>query len=637
MSTMLSPESNNTSWHFRQGRPAQHSVAVVVLTALSFVLFFHHVDRRALWSSHEGRAGQYAQLMLDTGRWGMPTLYYGEADYQKPPLYYWMVAGVAWLRGGVVGAWDIRLPAATTALIGGWLIYAVGATVWRPATGFVAALILMCNLRYSWLARVGRIDMPLTLAVSVALLCFYFGYCHTTGSNSPPRGKRARWWMVSAYLAVAVAVMLKGPIGFILPAIPAVLFLMVERHSIWPWQEGFRDSMRRLGVWWGIPLVLLLAAPWFVWATVVTKGEFFKTFFLHHNLDRTLGVEGLKPEPFWYYVPRICLDFFPWSILLPPAIWKILRKRDRGEPARLDQAISDETSRAGRFALCWFGGMFVFLSLVRFKRHDYLLPVLPGAALLVANYWNRFVEARDAAGDWRWARALVLLTAAGVGMTGAGLTALRNFDFVERLVDSPKVTRLVHDTDRMVFSQLRDALPQSIGNGLALSFVFIAAIACGLLVAFARRPLAAATFVSVIWLVGFVFYVDRVLPVLEPLREQRMLAQEARRLAPPGETIYYYGREDQQLMFYLGPGTQWLQNRAVLRPVITSARPVFVVMELERFQIRQKDWPEVPMVPVSRNFDDSKGAHRDPTVLVTNAAGWELVRSRRGLSGVLAN
>jgi hypothetical protein len=90
-------------------------------------------------------------------------------------------------------------------------------------------------------------------------------------------------------------------------------------------------------------------------------------------------------------------------------------------------------------------------------------------------------------------------------------------------------------------------------------------------------------------------------------------------------------------MFYLGPGTRWLPNRTALRPVITSTEPVLVVMELERFQVRQKDWPDVFMVPLARNTDDSLGEHRNPAVLVTNAAGWELVRSRRRLSVPLAN
>jgi hypothetical protein len=410
-----------------------------------------------------------------------------------------------------------------------------------------------------------------------------------------------------------------------LTAIPVLLFLMVERQPIWPWQRGFRGLMHCLGVWWGVPLVLLLATPWFLWATLVTDGEFFKTFFLHHNLDRTLGAEGLKSEPFWYYVPRIFIDLFPWSVLLPAAVWTAARRTKRGADA------------VGRFALCWAGGMFVFLSIVRFKRHDYLLPLLPGAALLLANYWNRMFESRKTAGDWRWIRAMSWLVLAIVSAMGAGSLLAENENLADRVLDFPIVNRLVHETDRMVLGQLRAALAQSSGIATALGFGIIAAALFGLFLAYARRPLATAVWVALIWLTAVLFYIDYVLPPLEPLRAQRTLAELARRVAPPGGTLYYYGREDQQLMFYLGPGTQWLENRTALRPVITSEEPVFVVMELERYQMRQEDWPEVSMVPLARNIDDAVGTHRNPAVLVTNLAGSQFVRSQRRFSGLLAN
>ena len=622
---MLPTELKHTIGHLLSSRRFQHTIALAALTAFSLLLFFYHADQRALWSSHEGRAGQHAQLMLDTGRWGMPTLYYGEADYQKPPLYYWMVAGVAATRGGIVDAWSIRTPAAAAALAGVWLIYAVGATLWRPQTGVVAALILASNLRYSWLARVGRIDMPLTLAVSIALICFYAAYRATSPGGTPMRKSHAWRWMLPAYLAVAIAVMLKGPIGLVLTGIPVVLFLSRERQSIWPWQRGFGDLAHRLGAWWGIPLVLLVAAPWFVWATVVTHGDFFKTFFLHHNLDRTLGAEGLKPEPIWYYVPRIIIDLYPWSLVLPAAIWTAARRTD------------GDAGMASRFALCSMGGMFVFLSLVRFKRHDYLLPLLPSSAILLASYWDRLFEARPAATDWRWARALGWLAFTTVCASGAGLVCLRNENLADRVLDSSVVDRLVQQTDRMVLRQLRASLAESSGAITFVAFGIVTAGVCALVLVYARRPLASAACVALTWLAGFLFYVDNVLPPLEPLREQVTLAELAHRVGPADATLFYYGREDQQLMFYLGPGTRWLPNRTALRPLITGTEPVFVVMELERLQIRQKEWPDVFMVPIARNTDSSLGEHRNPAALVTNAAGWEFVRSQRIQSGLLAN
>ena len=80
-----------------------------------YALLFHHLGDRELWSSHEARAAQEAQRMLDDGDWKLPRLYDDQEDLQKPPLYYWLVAGVAWLRGAPVDGWAVRLPSALAA------------------------------------------------------------------------------------------------------------------------------------------------------------------------------------------------------------------------------------------------------------------------------------------------------------------------------------------------------------------------------------------------------------------------------------------------------------------------------------------------------------------------------------------
>src|SRR4051812_46407362 len=83
---------------------------LLLLCVLAVGLFFYRLGQRDLWSSHEARAAMDAQSVLDGER--VPRLYDGRLEVQKPPLYYWAVAGLAWLRGGGVDALDVRLPAA---------------------------------------------------------------------------------------------------------------------------------------------------------------------------------------------------------------------------------------------------------------------------------------------------------------------------------------------------------------------------------------------------------------------------------------------------------------------------------------------------------------------------------------------
>src|SRR5262249_9712044 len=141
--------------------------AIVVI----FFLFFHGLADRDLWSSHEGRAAQDAQTMLGDGTWGLPHLFDGSVDLQKPPLYYWMVAALGLLRGGV-DALAGRLPAGPAR---GALVVGVGVGLrqaGRPAAGIVAAAVLATGLHFTWLARTGRIDMPLSLTTAAAVTAF---------------------------------------------------------------------------------------------------------------------------------------------------------------------------------------------------------------------------------------------------------------------------------------------------------------------------------------------------------------------------------------------------------------------------------------------------------------------------------
>jgi 4-amino-4-deoxy-L-arabinose transferase-like glycosyltransferase len=345
----------------------------IIIAALAvYLLFFHRLAERDLWSSHEARAAMDAQMILDDGVWGLPHLFDGRLELQKPPLYYWSVASLAWLRGGTVDAWAVRLPAAGAATLCVLLIgIGLGIGRKRSTAGLMAAAVSATALHFTWLARIGRTDMPLTLCVTLALGSLYLA----RGNPS-----RMRWpLLILAYLAVAAGVLLKGPISIVLPATAMSLFLTLELGVPRPgrcrvWIAALTD----LGVWWGVPLVLTVTLPWFVWANHATGGEFFRVFLWHHNIERGFGGSSLRANPWWFYLPQFLSDFLPWSLLLPPAIWWSYRRR----LWRIDAE--------ARFGLVWFVSVMLVLSCSRFKRADYLLPAYPGAAVFlgcVGQHW----------------------------------------------------------------------------------------------------------------------------------------------------------------------------------------------------------------------------------------------------------
>jgi 4-amino-4-deoxy-L-arabinose transferase-like glycosyltransferase len=341
-----------------------------LLLALAYPLYFHHLAERDLWSSHEARAAQDAQTILDDGAWGLPRLFDGRLEMQKPPLYYWLVASIARCRGDQVDAWAVRLPAALAGMGCMLTIYLFGVLRGRSLAGFLAATILATSLHFTWLARVGRIDMPLTFTVTLALGSFYLarsGYCPKTS-------------LLTGYLAIAAGVMLKGPIGAALPLAVAGCFLLVERELPLPWQvDRVLALSGRWRLWWGVPLVLLLVLPWFLWASAETGGELPRVLLWHHNIERGFGgSDVLRAHPWWFYIPHLAADFLPWSLLLPLAGWLAWRRGWWGEDAE------------ARFGLVWLAGVLIVLSCARFKRADYLLPAFSGAALFLGAIGERY-------------------------------------------------------------------------------------------------------------------------------------------------------------------------------------------------------------------------------------------------------
>jgi len=343
-----------------------------------YLLFFHRLAERDLWSSHEARAAMDAQSIVDDGAWKLPHLYDGRLELQKPPLYYWLVALVVHCRGGDVDAWAVRLPATLSSLGCVALVFWFAWRRGRLIAGIIAATVLATAIHFTWLARVGRIDMPLTLAVATILctLCSRLdsfsrpprGGAAADADTAPPGRRLNGAVLFLTYGALTAGILLKGPIALVLPAAVFAVFVGVEGH----WRQPIRLA-RDLGLWWGLPLSVGFAAGWFLWADGATGNELFRTFFLHHNIERALGenVVGRWSHPWWLYGPLFAVNFLPWSLVFLFYGWIVWRKRWWRDDCEL------------RFGAIWFAAVLIVLSCVSFKRSDYMLPAYPGAALFL--------------------------------------------------------------------------------------------------------------------------------------------------------------------------------------------------------------------------------------------------------------
>jgi 4-amino-4-deoxy-L-arabinose transferase-like glycosyltransferase len=373
------------------GRNAGATKALLPL--LAAVAFLATLGTRDLTSSHEARAAQNAQRMLDTGDWGLPALFDGRADLQKPPGYYWAAAAAGWAGGGAVTEWAVRLPAALAGLLCVLLVFAFLRADGRSTAAWVAAAVLATATHFIAISRTARVDVPLACAVLVSLIAFYRG-CRAGRTRSvsdgvslhpvadaPGSPRNPLGWHLLSAVAAAIAVLLKGPVALALIGPAAVAWLVVERRH-----TAVRLPLTSAAL--GPLVVAAVALPWFVWANAATGGEFGRVFFWHHTVARYTGSSPLlASHPAWYYLPRFAIDFLPWTPALALLGWWAVRSGWwRADPAF-------------RFGLVAAVAMVAVLSTARFKRADYLLPAYPFAAVALgcaAEAWLATRTARTA-------------------------------------------------------------------------------------------------------------------------------------------------------------------------------------------------------------------------------------------------
>lgn len=356
--------------------------ALIAVTVLLYVLMFHDLGARELWSSHEARAAQDAQGLLDSGDWRLPHLFDGRAELQKPPLYYWLTAGIGWLRGQVDEI-TVRLPAVTGSILTGLALWFLLRQSGNSRAGWLAMILLWTMIHFTWMSRVGRIDMPLTCTITWSLVSFWQGMRTLNWQRQA--------WFVLGYICLLAGIMLKGPIAGILESVVLLPWALcswklryhAERDEHNPdWKSFWISTL------WGMPALIVIVLAWSWWMNDFTNGKFIEEFVIKHNLQRGLGgdeqLDG-HAHPWWFYLARFWLDTAPWGLLLPFAVIGLFRKQ--------------MTSSMAWLGLVWFVCILGLMSVMQYKRADYLLPAYPGLALLLGisidGWWRQLNEQRE--------------------------------------------------------------------------------------------------------------------------------------------------------------------------------------------------------------------------------------------------
>ncbi len=457
------------------------AAAPLLVVAVALTLNLAGNARTGLWDRDEPRFAAAVREMRARGDWLLPT-FNGAPRYHKPILVYWIMRAAYEVGGD--NPFGARLTSACAGTLGCLTLWALGRRMFDARVGLTAALMLASAPIVVAESKLATTDALLMLWVVLAMWAYFeLIRLRARGDDdapgTPPNARAGFAWAALFWVATALAILTKGPSG---PALCTAAIVATRLIG------GPRPKLLAHHARWGLPLVAVLAAPWFVAVGRLSHGDFFRFAIGQQLVGRlTASVETHGGFP-GYYVICTLLLFHPWASLLPIALrdaWQA--RRDRPELALL---------------IGWAVGPLVVLECLPTKLVQYYLPAVPACALLAG--WVTVEYARRAIGlrSVAWGRLAVGMQAA----VGAG-TAL-------------------------ILIAATSVLPSALAPSLS-ALAVIAGV--GTIAAAVRRrasPGLDATWIQVAtWSLFMLVLGGRLIPDAEPYRTSRQVGVRLRTLA----------------------------------------------------------------------------------------------------------
>jgi 4-amino-4-deoxy-L-arabinose transferase-like glycosyltransferase len=466
----------------------------------------------ALFEPDEGRNAEIAREVLLLKDWVTP--HYDFIPRLDKPIFFFDLVALSYKVFGI-SEWSARLPSALAAVACLLITYRFAGWLFGRQAALWSALILLTSLEFFCLARVVIMDMTLTVFITLALCGFYLGQ---RGAES---GK-GRIEFLFMYIALGAATLTKGPVGFLLPSVVIIFYLLVTKRLI---------LLRQMELPLGIPVAILTAAPWYLLAELRNPG-YLHYFLWEENIARYATDQFNRSGPWYYFIGVLAAGFFPWTAFLPTTIAHLRKRSLEGE--RL-------------FLILWIVLPLLFFSLSSSKLPHYILPVFPPLAIIVGATIAETLKHPSAKASW-----LLSIPVLGFGLLSlvATLVLMRpdfiSFEFQTYVHDVfPRtpisfvcanigvvLIALVVIRKRLWRNQL------CLYTGTALSFVLMVMLA---------EPIAAAVSVH---------------------RSSRSLAQKASLLIRPEDQLVLYHGYPSSLPFYLKIrrpiGVAWSGNKSAV-------------------------------------------------------------------------
>jgi 4-amino-4-deoxy-L-arabinose transferase-like glycosyltransferase len=352
----------------------RRALLLVLLCVPSFFIF---LGSAAITDSDEAYYAEASREMIESGDWITPRFNY-DLRFEKPVLFYWMVAGAYTVTG--VGEGAARFWAALSGIGLVLVAYACGRRWVNDDAGFVAGAVTATSYATAAMARQSLPDLPLAFFITLAIWSAFEAFSRV---ERGPTEWTARRWLILSAAACALAALTKGPVGVALPVLAVLPPIASEYVRAPAGRRRLPVSLLDLAV--AVIVFLVIAVPWYAAVTWVHGESYLYRFFVGENIERFATPRYNDPRPIWFYLPILVGGLLPWSTFA--VLW--IRRVAMG---------SGKLLRLASWALV----PLVVFSLSVGKQPRYILPCLVPLAILLGTSISARVGAtlkgrRDAA------------------------------------------------------------------------------------------------------------------------------------------------------------------------------------------------------------------------------------------------
>lgn len=341
----------------RRNAPNPHWLLIAVMSVVVILVYALMLDARPLNNPDESRYSTIALEMLRSGDFITPR-FNSILFLDKPPLYFWMQAVSIKVFGLSNGA--LRLFPALFALMGCYCTFYCSRVLFCKRTGLLAAGILLSSPMYYFVGLYANLDMEVAVLISSALMIFAIGlFANLT------RGKQRRTFYL-AYVLAGLAVLTKGLIGIVLPALSVGLYMLLANQ----WR-----ALKHVCLASGLLIIVLINAPWYFYVEKANPG-FLHFFFYEQQVHRFISAQFNAHNPFCFYPLIILAGMFPWSVFIVQSLQCLAKKWYYKHTDYLKLL----------FLFCTFIAITVFFSLPASKPPSYIVPAFTPLSILFAYY-----------------------------------------------------------------------------------------------------------------------------------------------------------------------------------------------------------------------------------------------------------